>query len=120
MFPAHKPNYQLIKSYPTNELAWSIFCANVSKPKYPTPQYPVPADCSADNLVIQADSPPAWSSKLPGLPLLGNYLNILVQFPDYETCLEDIVDVIAGDLEKGLNSESVGKRVKVKDNRKVR
>ncbi|EED15156.1 hypothetical protein TSTA_046100 [Talaromyces stipitatus ATCC 10500] len=118
LFPTHKPNYQLIKSYAADDLAWSLFCANELIPKYDTPQYPAPADCSANNLVVQADSPPAWSNKFCKIPLIGGYLNVMAQAQEYFAVLENIVDMIAADLEKGLNSEYVGKRVGVKEKSK--
>lgn len=42
------------------------------------------------------------------------------QAQDYFATLENIVDVIAGDLEKGLDSEYVGKRVSVKEKSKIK
>ncbi|EEA22902.1 hypothetical protein TMatcc_001766 [Talaromyces marneffei ATCC 18224] len=120
LFPTHKPNYQLIKSYTTDELAWSLCCASQLIPKYDGPQYPAPADCSADDLVVQADSPPLWSQKFVKIPLIGGYLNVLSQGQDYFATMESIVDVIAGDLEKGLDSEYVGKRVGVKEKSRIK
>jgi hypothetical protein len=51
---------------------------------------------------------------LKGIPLVGTFLNILSNMPGYGTPLEDCVDFIAADLEKGLKSEWIGKRVSVK------
>ncbi|KUL84802.1 hypothetical protein ZTR_07281 [Talaromyces verruculosus] len=120
LFPAHKPNYQLIKSHKADELAWSLYCANQLVPKYDKPQYPAPADCSVHDLVVQADSPPLWSKKFLKIPLIGGYLNVMSQAQDYFATLENIVDVIASDLEKGLDSEYVGKRVSVKEKSRIK
>jgi len=51
---------------------------------------------------------------LKGIPLVGTLLNILTNVPSYGTPLEDCADFLAADLEKGLESEFVGKRVSVK------
>lgn len=120
LFPTHRPNYQLIRSYPADELAWSLCCASALIPKYDTPQYPAPADCSVNNLVVQADSPPAWSHKFCKIPLIGGYLNVMAQAQEYFAVLENIVDLIADDLEKGLDSKYVGKRVSVKEKSKFK
>lgn len=42
------------------------------------------------------------------------------QAQDYFATLENIVDVIASDLEKGLDSEYVGKRVSVKEKSRIK
>lgn len=120
LFPSHKRNYLLIKKHPTDILAWSLFCANDMSPKYKTPQFPPPADVSASNLVAKADAPPAWSEKFRSVPLIGNYLNVMVQAQSYFAVLENCVDFIAADLEKGLESEWIGKRVAVKEKSKVK
>lgn len=73
----------------------------------------------ADNLVVQAESPPAWSETLQWVPFLGTHLNIVAQTQHYYTPLEDCVDFIARDLHEGLGSEYVGKRVSVKAKSKV-
>lgn len=84
-------------------------------PKYDTPQFPPSADVSASNLVVKPDAPPAWRDKFRAVPLIGNYLNIIAQAQSYFSVLENCVDVIAADLEKGLESEWIGKRVAVKE-----
>ncbi|KAI9732966.1 MAG: hypothetical protein M1818_007399 [Claussenomyces sp. TS43310] len=119
LFPSHKQNYQLIKSQPADILAWSLFCASNMSPKYNTPQFPPSADASASNLVAKADAPPAWVQKYRSVPLIGNYLNIMAQAQSYYSVLEHCVDFIAADLEKGLESEWIGKRVGVKEKSKV-
>ena len=120
MFPSHKGNYQLIKPHPADTLAWSLFCASDMPPKYDTPQFPPSADTSASNLVAKADAPPAWVEKYRKVPLIGNYLNIMAQMQSYFALLENCVDFIAADLEKGLESEWIGKRVSVKEKSKVK
>ena len=88
-------------------------------PKYPAAKFPQPADVSGGNLVAKADSPPAWKNSFRGWPLIGIYLNILSQAQSYYTTLEDSVDFMAADLEKGLKSEWIGKRVGAKEKAKA-
>jgi hypothetical protein len=119
LFPSHKKNYLVIKSLPADVVAWSLFCASDMTPKYDTPQFPPPADASATNLVAKADAPPAWVEKYRSVPLIGNYLNIMTQMQSYFAVLEHCVDFMAADLEKGLESEWIGKRVGVKEKSKA-
>ncbi|KAK3071961.1 hypothetical protein LTR53_007693 [Teratosphaeriaceae sp. CCFEE 6253] len=114
LFPIHRKNWALIQTIPTTELAWSLFCASQMDPRASTIDYAPQAGAGASNLVAGADAPPAWSRKLQWVPLLGTYLNIMAQAPDYFAPLEDCVDFLAGDLVAGLESEFVGKRVGVK------
>jgi hypothetical protein len=51
--------------------------------------------------------------------LIGIFLNVLSQGTDYYTTLEDSADFMAADLEKGLQSEFVGKRVGLKEKPKT-
>ncbi len=88
-------------------------------PKYPSPQFPPPPEASADNLVANADVPPAWKNSFKSIPLLGTYMNIGLQAQDYYTALEDCADFMVADLEKGLQSEWIGKRVSVKEKAKA-
>jgi len=120
LFPSHRQNYQLIKSHPSDVLAWSLFCATEMPPKYDTPQFPPPADVAASNLVAKADAPPAWVGRYRRVPLIGNYLNIMAQAQSYFAVQENCVDFIAADLDKGLESEWIGKRVGVKEKSKVK
>ena len=114
----HKPNYDLIRPIPADQLAWSLFCASNMPPRTETISYQPEAGAGAANLVAKADSPPAWSNSLLWLPLLGTHLNIMAQAYGYYAPLEDCVDFIAKDLTAGLDSEFVGKRVGVKVNSK--
>jgi hypothetical protein len=120
IFPSHKQNYLLIKSHPADILAWSLFCASDISPKYDTPQFPAPADVSASNLMAKADAPPAWVEKYRSVPLIGNYLNIMAQAQSCYAVLENCVDFMAADLEKGFESEWIGKRLGVKEKSKAK
>jgi NAD(P)-dependent dehydrogenase (short-subunit alcohol dehydrogenase family) len=115
LYPEHQKTYKLIKDKdPKKEIAWSLFCASNMPPRSDKITFPPPDTCSADNLIASADSPPALNSKWRGIPLLGATLNLAIQAGDYYAPLEDCVDFIAADLEKGLASEYVGHRVGVK------
>lgn len=90
-------------------------------PEYDTQRFPPPADVSSEHLVAKAEVPPAWNErKLRWVPALGNYLNVLVQSQSYFAGLEKCADFMAADLERGLESEWVGKRVAVKEKSKCK
>lgn len=111
MFPEHRDNLSLIQKQEARRIAWSLFCANQMSPKHKYAQIPVPDDCSATNVIVSADSPPAWRETLRWVPLVGAYLNIFALAGGYATSVEDPLDFIAADLEKRLQSSFVGKRV---------
>jgi putative NADH-flavin reductase len=114
MFPEHRKNLALVQTSEEADIAWSLFCASGMTPKHKEARIPAPDDCSADNVVAKADSSPEWRNTAKGVPLIGIYLNILLQAGGYATSVEDPVDFIAADFEKGLQSELVGKRVSFK------
>lgn len=114
MFPEHKENLELIQKQQAENIAWSLFCANQMSPKHKEVRIPAPDDCSATNVIASADSPPEWRNTLKWVPLIGPYLNIFGLASGYATSLEDPMDFIATDLEKGLQSEFIGKRVGLK------
>ena len=119
LFPAHKQNYLLIKSHPADTLAWSLFCANSLSPKYDIPRFSPLTDVSATNLMAKADVPPAWVETYRTVPLIGNFLNVMSQGQSYFLTIENCADFIAADLEEGLNSEWIGKRVGFKEKGKL-
>lgn len=111
MFPEHRENLALIQKQEEENIAWSLFCASQLTPKHKEAQIPAPDDCSAANVIAGADSPPGWGASLRWVPLIGPYLNILSQAGGYATSLEDPLDFIAADIEKGIRSEFIGKKV---------
>lgn len=119
LFPEHRKNLALIRKQDEADIAWSLCCASEMKPKHKEALIPAPDDCSGDNLVAKADSPPQWRNTLKWVPLIGSYLNILRQAGGYVTSVEDMVDFIATDFEKGLQSEFVGKRAAFKQKKKA-
>jgi len=114
LFPSHERNYELINQQPADTLAWSLFCANNITHKYDAPQFTPPTDVSIENLLSKADAPPAWDEKYQSVPLIGIVLNVMAQAQSYFLVPEDCADFIAADLEKGFQSEWVGKRVGIK------
>jgi putative NADH-flavin reductase len=114
MFPEHRKNLALLETQEEKDIAWSLFCASQLTPKHKKALIPAPNDCSADNVIANAQSPPEWQDTLNWVPMIGNYLNVLAQGARYATSVEDPVDFIAADMEKGLRSEFVGKRVAFK------
>ncbi|KAH8664743.1 hypothetical protein BX600DRAFT_437277 [Xylariales sp. PMI_506] len=120
MFPEHRKNLALIQSQSGENIAWSLFCASGMTLKHGEIQIPAPGDCSADNVIAKADSPPGWRNTLHWVPLIGNYLNIIAQAGGYMGTIKDPIDFIAADFKKGLHSEFVGKRVGFKLKEKVK
>lgn len=119
MFPEHRENLALIQKQEEDNIAWSLFCANQLTPRHKEARIPAPDDCSAANVIAQANSPPEWRDTLAWVPLIGPYLNILSQAAGYATSLEDPLDFIAADFEKGLQSEFIGKKVGFKLKKKA-
>jgi putative NADH-flavin reductase len=119
MFPEHRENVALIQTQGKEDIAWSLFCATGMSAKHKEAPFPAPDDCSADNVIASADAPPEWSETLQWVPLIGPYLNIISQAGGYATSIEDPVDFIAADFEKGLKSEFIGKRVGFKVKKKA-
>jgi hypothetical protein len=71
----------------------------------------VPARSARGELIAGADFPPSWSpSFLKALPLLGPFLECMMNFNRYETTLEQNAELIAADLET-TDSPWSGKRV---------
>jgi hypothetical protein len=114
MFPEHRENLALVQKQQAANIAWSLFCANQMSSKHKEIRIPAPDDCSAANVIASADLPPEWRNTLRWVPLIGPYLNIVGLAGGYATSLEDPLDFIATDFEKGLKSEFVGKRVGLK------
>lgn len=78
---------------------------------------PLPNEASANNLTVASTSPPEWSPKLLGTPLIGGYLNVLSQASSYKTALEDNADFIAQDLLEGAESPWIYQKVGTKSKR---
>jgi hypothetical protein len=114
MFTIHKRNYDLIRPVPTDEIAWSLFCANQMDPRSQDIDYSLDSEPRRNALVVSVDRPPEWSKKLQWIPLVGHYLNIISQMQDYFTKLEDCAAIMAEDLTQGLQSQLIGHRVAVK------
>ena len=110
LYPMHRPNLEIVKPFGADRIAWSLFCAH-NMPQQESVDY---ERRPGNNLAASADSPPLFSKTWQWVPLIGNYLSIFSQSMGYVAPLEDCVDFMAADLEKGLQSDFVGKRVGVK------
>ena len=110
LFPDHKENYALIKSISENELAWSMLCANAMSPSKEA-DATAAAKANSSKIVATADVPPEWSGIFSWVPLLGTYLNVYANMGRYMTTLEQAAEVIVRDLDTGLESEFVNRRV---------
>jgi putative NADH-flavin reductase len=119
LFPEHRQNLALVQTQKEADIAWSLFCSGQMTPRHKTVLISAPDDCSADNVVVKADSPPEWRDTHKWVPLIGNLLNTLLQAGGYNTSMEDPLDFIAADLAKGLQSEFINKRISFKMKMKV-
>lgn len=114
VYPEHRGNWELIKKVDPDDMKWSLLCATEMPPKHEPAMTSAPDDCRG-NMVAGSDTLVAfrktWVSEVP---LIGGFLSVVVQASDYMASVEDCVDWVAEDLEKGLESEYVGKRVCLK------
>ncbi|KAJ5916933.1 hypothetical protein N7504_000948 [Penicillium tannophilum] len=116
MFPQHRHTWAKLQALPPSGIRWSVLCPGVMYPMSET-TYPLPNEASANNLTVASTSPPEWSSKLLGTPLIGGYLNVLSQASSYKTALEDNADFIAQDLLEGAESPWIYQKVGTKNKR---
>lgn len=109
-FPDHYENYALLQSMSENEVAWSMLCASAMSPSKeadPTAE----AKANSRKIVATADVPPEWTDTLSWVPLFGRYLNVFANAGRYMTTLEQAVEVVVRDLDSGLESDFVNRRV---------
>ncbi|KAJ5645287.1 hypothetical protein N7507_011298 [Penicillium longicatenatum] len=114
MFPQHQHTWAKLQALPPSGIQWSVLCPGQMYPMSAM-TYPVPNEASAENLSVASTSPPEWSSKLLGIPLIGGYLNILSQASSYKTALEEDADFIAQDLLEGAESPWMFQKVGTKN-----
>lgn len=71
-------------------------------------------------LLIGANSPPGWTDTwVRSIPVIGLYINQVLQIPNHTTELEDVADFLADDLQvnpfgEGEGQHWSGKRVGIK------
>jgi nucleoside-diphosphate-sugar epimerase len=114
LFPEHRGNFELIKKVDPDDVQWSLLCATQMMAKH-EPALATAPDDYRGNMVAGPDTLVAFqNSWLSNIPLIGGFLNVAAQAGDYMAPLEYCVDFVAEDLEKGLESEYVGRRVCLK------
>ena len=68
-----------------------------------------------NTLNASADAPPGFQKPyLHGIPFLGPFISIVINFNRYNTTLEDCADFIAADLER-KDTRFIGHRVGIID-----
>ena len=110
LFPDHTENHALLESIPKNELAWSMLCANQMGPSKEA-DATAEAKANSRKVVATADVPPDWTGTFSWVPILGRYMNVLSNAGRYMTTLEQAAEVVSRDLDSGLESEFVNRRV---------
>ena len=111
IYPEHRGNWKLIEKTSRKDIAWSLLCPSTMEPH----TLPMALKETGENLIAGADKPPGWRRTwLDRVPLLGGALSVAMQITKYDIPLEDSVDWLARDLEKGLDSEWIGHRVSLR------
>ncbi|KAH8594580.1 hypothetical protein B0O99DRAFT_545703 [Bisporella sp. PMI_857] len=103
IYPEHRETWAKVTGVPQSRLVWSILCPGIMH-SLSSVTYPLDHRASAENLLATRNVAPQWSSRFLCAPLIGGYLNIMSQASSYGTALEDNADLIARDLEQGLDS----------------
>lgn len=113
VFAEHGVNYRKLLKVPKSDLVWSMLCPATMLP-LGDPTYPNPKG-SADNLLVSAKTPAGWTRQFWDVPIIGGYLNMMSQAGGYVVKLEDEADLMAKDLESGVNSQWAFERVGTKE-----
>jgi hypothetical protein len=112
----HQSTVRILEAIPVSELRWACLFVAMMTPALSGIE-PLPAPWR-HSLVLRADEPPRWKdSWIRNVPLVGDYLNLLLVVPQYTTELEDVADFLAEDLES-KSVEWVGRKVGMKQKEK--
>jgi len=94
----HRQNLHLLKTLPPNTVEWSMLCPAVMTPE--SSDINVPTKTPQARLIANAASPPSWQDSWLGyIPLIGKSIVCGMNFPRYETTLEQNAEFVASDLE---------------------
>ncbi len=116
-YEQHKASWAVLSPIPTSELQWTMLCPAFMVPVLPSIE--LLSEPRKHSLVIAADKLPEWrDSWVKSIPIIGNFLNVVMDVTGRTTHLEDVADMIAEDLDKGDNSDLVGMRVGMKQHEK--
>jgi hypothetical protein len=86
----------------TGSVAWSLMCPSEMNPAKPGVE---------EKVVFGGPKLPHWSSTLLWFPMLGRYLNALINALAVRTTYRAVADFMADDLEFGLDSQLIGMKV---------
>ena len=100
----------MIQTISENDLAWSILCANMMTPDKEA-DATARTKAASDKIIATADVPPNWNERFIWVPLFGSLLNFFANAMGYATTLEQAAESIVRDLDKGMESEFINKRV---------
>lgn len=119
---AHIGTRDVVEAVPLSELRWSLICVGMMYPAEPQQKmFDLLEEPRGHNLALGAGAPPGWeSSWLARVPVIGLGLDLWYQmFWQYTTVLEDVADLLAGDMASG-SEQWVGVKVGIKDKRKMK
>lgn len=109
----HTVSYDYLCTKSLSEMKWSMFCPSTMLPASPEPDFSLRP--RGNTLVAGIDVPGGnWSGKwLSSIPIVGTFIGVVVNGVklNLDTKLEDCADLIAADLDDGLESKFIGHRV---------
>ncbi|KAI5478794.1 citrate synthase [Pseudohyphozyma bogoriensis] len=96
----HQGTADVLKRIPTDELAWSLLCVAIMRPRSKTIA-PIPQR-QAHGFVVQKQVAAGYVFHwITHVPFVGAFLNLCWEMVNYTTKLEDVADLIAEDLALG-------------------
>lgn len=118
----HVGTKDVVEAVPLSELHWSLICVGFMNPANPQQKsMDLLEEPWGHNLALKATVPPGWEATwFSQVPFVGLGLDLWYQVVwQYRTTLEDVADLLAGDVGSGSN-QWVGMKVGMKDKKKMK
>lgn len=108
----HRETEDVIKTLATEDLAWSLLCVFRMYAESVERRDLLATGSRQHQLQVGTRMPPRWQDHwIRHVPWLGSYLNLVPTMMSYYAKYEDVADLLAEDLERGLHSELIGQFV---------
>lgn len=115
----HNGTEEVLRAIPRSDLEWSLLCVAFMTPV--SESIDLMQEPKHHDLAVAAGKPPEWQdSWVRYIPLIGLFLNVVMNIKPYTTKLEDVADLLAEDFEKGGESPYVGELVGMKEKNKAK
>ncbi|KAK5123925.1 hypothetical protein LTR85_002122 [Meristemomyces frigidus] len=112
----HRQTEAVMRAVPTAVLKWTLLCVALMEPRSKMVELLEQPNRMGHGLSIAARSPPAWQdSWVRTVPVIGVYLNLVPVIRSYTTKLEDVADLIAGNIGHDEGGAFVGELVGMKE-----